>query len=106
MRIQIFNRMLLFNFVVSCGFYRVKLFFLLDRILIRKLISLLLFLKMAAECSTLKGISAIPLRLGVHHRKREQRKLQKLHNGGGEQRDSADFGTRPDIALVASQGLQ
>lgn len=68
MRIQIFNRMLLFNFVVSCGFYRMKLFFLLDRILIRKLISLLLFLKMAVECSTLKGTSIIPLRLKKHPR--------------------------------------
>lgn len=72
MRLQIFDRMLLFNFVVSCGLYRLKLFFLLDRILIRKLISLLLFLKMAVEFSTLKGISIIPIRLGEHPRKRSR----------------------------------
>lgn len=80
MRLQIFDRMLLFNFVVSCGFYRLKLFFLLDRILIRKLISLLLFLKMAVEFSTLKGISIIPIRFGEHLRKRSREKC-RLDNG-------------------------
>lgn len=101
MRLQIFNRMLLFNLVVSCGFYRMKLFFFLDRILIRKLISLLLFLKMAVGFSTLKGISIIPLRLGEHLSKRS-RENGGTRQWGGEQRHTVS-GTRHHIELMESQ---
>lgn len=101
MRLQIFNRMLLFHFVVSCGFYRMKLFFLLDRILIRKLISLLLFLKMAIEFSTLKGISIIPIRLGEHLRKRSRENVG-ARQWGGEQRHTVSR-TRHHIELMESQ---